>query len=80
MSIGMIASKNIFTNNTRLYIPVLARYCCLLLRVGSNNRLTYNRLGILIICRNLIFSGHLLQPEGGHKLPVTGILLLTYDT
>ena len=55
-------------------------YCCLLLRVGSNNRLTYNRLGILIICRNLIFSGHLLQPEGGHKLPVTGILLLTYDT
>jgi len=50
-------------------------FCC-----GIKNRLTYNGLGILIICRSLIFSGHLLQPEGGHKLPVIGILLLTYDT
>ncbi|GJM94574.1 hypothetical protein PR202_ga11231 [Eleusine coracana subsp. coracana] len=36
-------------------------------------------LGILIVCRNLTFSGHLLQPEGGHMLPVIGILLLTYE-
>jgi hypothetical protein len=41
--------------------------------------INFNELGILIVCRNLTFNGHLLQPEGGHMLPVIEILLLTYE-